>query len=256
MAAKRGRLEAYFTIPAGVTITFDDSAAAAQVVTITPGSYTPTSLTAFLVATVAGGGHWSITLSKGEAGTGKLTIDTSDRPFSVTWVNATIRAFMGFAADISAVSAAQTGTYQHRGMWLPDCEKWTAHGDDDGNGSAFVRIAAISDLVTPQGLVQSVVGTSYYEARGIRWPGVSRARTKKIAETVTGESFETFWADSQLGDHAYFSAPRSRIAIYWDADASTLTAGRLVGMTEFDPGRLAENWVGRYTVILPRFVLG
>src|SRR5678816_2026752 len=108
MAPKNGRLEGTMTF-AGETITFDDNASAAQIITLT-GDYTPTSLIAYLIANVVGGGHWSITFGNGENGTGKITIDTSDRPFSVTWSSSTVRDLMGFAANIAAVSAAQTGT--------------------------------------------------------------------------------------------------------------------------------------------------
>ena len=252
MGAKRGRLEGTFTLSGSDTITFDDSVAAAQVVTPPAGDYTITSLVAYLVATVVGGGHWSITFSGGESGTGKITIDTSDRPFTVTWSSSTMRDLMGFAANISAVSAAQIGTKQCRGVWLPDVEKWTPHGDDDGNGSAFVRNVAGTSMMNGTGAMKTIIDSSWYTYT-VRWQGVSRARAKLIGVSTTYESFERFWGDTQLSDVSLFSAG-SPIRIYWDADAATYTTVKVAAFDRFDPVRMVENWVGRYTIELPQVV--
>lgn len=258
MSAKRGRFEAYFTVPAGETITFDDSVAAAQVLAITTGVYTITTLVAFLVANVVGGGHWTITFSGGESGTGKITIDCSDRPFTVTWSSSTLRDLMGFAANIAAVSAAQTGTKNARGVWLPDVEKWTPHGDDDGNGNAAVKIVAKSATKGPTGLIKTIVGATIKEFRGVRWTGVSRARTKLIGDMTAGvdtyQSFERWWGDTQNTEHAWFQGG-AKFRFYWDADLTVYTDVKMVDSGEFDPARLVENWVGRYVIAIPTLVV-
>lgn len=249
--AKRGRLEAILTLSSS-TITFDDGASLAQVVTVPAGDYTITSLVAFLVANVVGGGNWSITFSSGESGTGRITISTTDTPFSVTWSNTNVRSLMGFSADISAVSSAQTGTHA-RCCWLPDTVKWTPHGDDNGNGNAATRRSSARDQISPTGGVKTLAGSSLYDFRGIRWEGVTRARTKIIGESVTNESFERFWGDAYLGDFALATAG-SKIRFYWDADTATYTDVRMVGMRDFDPDKIQQNWVGRYTIVIPRLV--
>jgi hypothetical protein len=253
MPAKRGRLEAIFSVPSGVTIMFDDAVIAPVIKTITAGDYTITSLVAFLNANKPSA-SWTFSFSGGESGTGKITMTCTDGPISVTWSSSTLRDIMGYAADIVAQASPQTGTKQCRTLWLPDTEKWTPHGDDDGNGNAAVKVAALRQMMSPTGAVKSIASTSYREFRGIRWEGVSRARTKLIGEGVTNESFERFWRDIQLGELAY-CIPGSKIRFYWDADVATYTEVRLVGLREFDPRRMRDNWVGKYIVELPRLVL-
>lgn len=253
--AAGGRLEAVFTLPSS-TITFDDTGTAAQVVTVTAGDYTITSLVAFLTSNVVGGGDWLITFSGGETGTGKITITTTDTPFDVTWSNTAIRTWMGFSANISGASTPQTGAHC-RGVWIPQVVKWTQHGDDDGNGNAAVRNTVHKGTVSPQGDIIGVAGGSFKEFIGVRWQGLTRGRTKLIgesAESLTNGSFERFWGDVVLGDFALASA-FNKVRFYWDAGAATYTDVRFSTLERFDPARLVENWIGRYTVEIPRLIV-
>ena len=44
--------------------------------------------------------------------------------------------------------------------------------------------------------------------------------------------------------------------MYWDADAdSNYTIVKMLGLEQFNPGQISENWVGRYNVDIPRVIL-
>ena len=203
----RGMLEAKITLTANITASFTDSVGA-QTVTIEAGDWYMLDLIAEVNDDLAR--NWTCTISDGESGTGRGTIDTSDEPWSITWTSTDLRDLLGYTGNIAGVTSAQTGTNHVQGMWLPDQVMWSPHGVNTSSLSAFNRITDTRYLVGPQGHVQTLGGNSRKEY-ALRWNGCTRARTKIIGETVTGESFEQFltdchWAVSRTSSAAHRSA--------------------------------------------------
>lgn len=260
--AKRGRVEARVTIPSGgAAVSYTDSAGGPLTATVPAGNYAgPTAVLAELVTQIQGltgavGANFTGSLSAGESGTGLVTIHSTDTPWSLTWTSTTLRDLLGFAGNISSVSAAQTGTKQAKGLWLPDVEKWSPRGDEKSGGSNIgVTVTDTRQISDDQGNVQTLGGTSRKEIRGLRWEGVSQARTLIRYESVSNESFEQFWSDTFCGGFAWFLRG-ARWTIWWDADLSITTVATPVGLEEFDPQTLVANWVGRFVVGVPLLVV-
>lgn len=258
--SKRGRLEAQFTFSSALTGTVTDSNGGPTAWSVAAGSYYFLELVAafqaaLIAATGAVGNNFTVTVSDGESGTGKCTITTTDNPWSIAFTSTSLRDILGFTGNITNVNTAQTGTNHCIGLWLPDVPMIAPHGADDGTEVAGTRVKAVTQTVSPTGAVWSFVGSGFEEYRGIRWEGVSRARTKIIGEDVANESFEYFLEQCIWNGSGYFTAyPKMRL--YWDADTDgTYTICRLVGLPEFEPQRFADTWVGRYIVELPRLVV-
>ena len=86
-----GRLESFFTIPASTTVTATNATGGPTSVSLTAGSYSPTSYCAHLQArliAVRTGGTWTVTLSTGSAGTGLVTINCTDGAWALTFTTA------------------------------------------------------------------------------------------------------------------------------------------------------------------------
>lgn len=272
--SKHGRIEAGIYFSTQQEIEFDDGASSPETVTFPAGTWYWTdvagggnSLLDRIATNLTGGGNWSVTLSKGEGGTGRVTITTTDTPFSVTFGSTLIREVFGFAADLSSVSAAQTGTYHAKGLWLPDCPIWTPHGADlalatTANVRAAATVSDIRQTVGPRGQVHTLASNAFREYRNVRWEGITRRRAKLIGEVIAGESFESFWRSTQLAESGirseWTTTPfrvGSPLQMFWSADATYASKVKLVGLTEFDPSTVIPNYVGRYVITLPRLVI-
>lgn len=259
--ASRGRIEARVTIPTGgAAVSYTDSAGSGTA-TVPAGNYTgPTAVLAALVTAIQGlagaiGANFTASLSAGESGTGLVTMDTPDEPWSITWTSTTLRDLLGFAGNISAVTTAQVGTKQAKGLWLPDQPKWSPRGDEKSGGTNIgVTVTDTRQLISPLGHVQTLGGTSRKEIRGLRWEGISQARALIRYESTSNESFEQFWLDTYAGNFSFFQRG-AQWTIWWDADGSVTTTTVPVGLDECDPKTLAANWVGRFIVELPLLVV-
>ena len=249
--AKRGRLEALIYIASNWQATFTDSVGA-TVVTVAAGNWYILDLIAEINADLPR--NWLVTISDGETGTGRVTITTTDTPWSVTWTSTDMRDLLGFTGNIAGVSVAQTGTNHVQGMWLPDTIKWSPHGDDAGSDNVLTTWTDTRYLVGPQGQVQTLGGNSRKEY-ALRYEGCTRARTKVAGESVSGESFEQFWLTCHCGGESYFKRGAA-VRVYWDADDDTnYTVVKMILPPQFDPGQLSQNWTGRYVIEIPRIIL-
>ena len=254
MSAKGGRLESRITYAAAVTVEANDAAAGTRTVTVAAGNYYPTDLCATFQTQL--GGNWTVTPSNGEGiqteSTGRVVINTSDTPFSITWTSTTLRDALGFTANIAAVTSAQTGPNHMKGMWLPGIKhKWSMHGDGDGG----ILVADTARTFGPTGIVKTLFGNSRREHRGIRWEGVPQQRVKAHVEVIPGESLESFYRDADLGRLSYIPVG-AYVRLIWDADVDgTYAVGRLLWPREFNPSTMISGWVGRYTIEMPTLMV-
>lgn len=248
--AKCGRLEGRITVPVGGwPATFTDSGGSTAV-SITPGNYYPVDLISQIDSQL--GANWTISASDGESSaTGRCTIHSTATPWSLTWGSVNFRAALGFAGDISSVSVAQTGTNHMVGVWLPGCSKFSQYGDS-ANGSLITDFRSTKG---PTGVVRAFIGNTHRQHDQLRWDGVTAARAMSHHESVSGESFESWYLDVCTGRKSYVPVC-TYVRLYWDADVDgTYAVGRLLWSNRFDLKKVVETWTGAYIVELPSLVV-
>lgn len=252
MSAKCGRLEARITVASNLSAEFDDGTPGNLVVVA--GDYYLTDLISEIESQIqAISAGWSISIDYGEgsSATGRITLDCSNDPFSVTWYDTDLRDLLGFTGNISAVSDPQTAAGAAQGLWLPGVVKSTRHGDNDGG----TITSDLRSTVSPTGQVYALAGNSFRVLDGVRWDGVLASRVRTNRESVANESLESFFVTTQLGSTLFPTlAP---VTFYRDADdANTAIEGRFLFPGDFDPNLLVPGWTGRYVIEMPRFVVG
>lgn len=258
MSAKRGKLVATITLSANQTFFWTDNNGGPLQGTVSAGAYTgPEGIASALQTAIRGlagtvGDNATVVVSAGESdATGKTTVTSATGSATLHWDSLTeMRDALGFAGSQTISNPSSTSTNHCKGLWLPDIVKYSKHGDSD-NGR---RVTDLMQTVTPSGSVKSMKGRYFDVHERIRWTGISGKRAKIHLEEVTGESFERFWRDTQLGENSLFSVGTA-VTFYWDADAGTNISGKLVGQATYDPARLVEGWTGRYVIELPTLVV-
>lgn len=210
-----GALWAEITIPEGVTISVTNSGGGPTTVTITAGTYAHMPALVNQIQTDLNTQRtpsgWLLTESIYEAGsTGKLTIEPNSGVFSITWTSTLLRDLLGFASNISSQSTS-TGTKQMGGVWLPDAPLFLA----SGTIRSAPRRTDKRQSKTPTGRTFSHVGNVRYEHHGLRYSHVANNRIWRVLESTTGESLETFWLDTQVGQGSLssFFALDARVTI-------------------------------------------
>ncbi len=253
-----GHLYSEVVVPSGVVISATNGGGGPTNVTWTADTYESpaaalTQLIADLNSTRApSGGDWTGSVSTGASGTGKVTIDCPDDTWSISWTSTAARDFLGFAANISSVTTAQTGTKQVRGLWMPDCPIMM-----DASYLATPRVTDMRQTEAPTGFVISHVGNLRYRHRNVRWQAVRQSRVWLASETVTNESLERFLIDTQWGlGHAWFAPGSKCIVVAHDGNEvgnGGVAGWYLKGIRALDEiaTRQGEAWDGIWTVAIP-----
>lgn len=261
-----GRVEAYFTVPTGLTISVQTSAPATTLpVTVTAGTYAGISafLAALQAALIAGKpltvGTWQVSLSTGASGTGKVTIATTAGTYGITWGagvdQAALRDLLGFAADIGGGTTTTTSPKQARGLWIPDCpvvsdvDAVQAPLDDDA-----------STTVSPTGKAFTRSTTSRYTHSNIKWSFVSKSRMWASEEAITNQSYERFHRDAIRGRGHRWFRPGAKVDI-WDHLARKMGSlgmdGAVSGWVPVgvpkpsELKKVLDEWTGAYRVEWP-----
>lgn len=250
-----GRVEAFLTVPTGVEVSVN-TGGGATAVSLTAGTYTPTSFCAHVQARLIAvmTGSWTVTLS---TTTGFVTI-TYTGTFSVTWTSTDARDALGFTGNLSAASS-YVGTKMHRGLWLPDCTL-----DMEGDPISAPVDSDARATEGPTGAVFTYCGNTRYVHRSLIWSHVPRARYLESVSATKG-SWEQWVKDTQLGlGHAWFT-PGSAFQIY-NHDAICIGgdlnsgAGPTNGWKASPPitktyaTKSAHPWVGCWRIEMPSIV--
>lgn len=256
MSAKHGRVETLWTFTANQTGTVTDSGGGPAAWIVAAGSYRPYEAVAALQAAViaatgAVGNNFTATISDGEGGTGRVTLNNTSTPWSLAFTTTALRDAIGFSANIAAVSSAQTGTCA-RGLWLPGTPKFSMYGDGAG-GSIETDLRT---TVSPNGFVNTLYGSKRRVHRNLLWTGVANNRAMAHHESVANESFESFFLDAATGRVSSYIPVGTYVYLVWDADVdSTYARGRLQWSADFDLETMVAGWTGRYNVRLPPLVV-
>lgn len=253
--ATRGRLEGLVTVPTGGWSGTVGGAAwtlAAGPYFLSSAATTGSSLIAALQAAIDGAtaATVTVTLSAGEAGTGKVTI-TSSSATTIAWTATDLRDLLGFASDLSSATT-WTSTAQARALWLPDCAYWAP------NGVATWRGWRESDFMATEhssGQVAAFMGRSS-TALELAWNAVSKQKSWIAREVTANESWERFALDAIWAAESW-GTPGGPVRFYPDAaSSSTFATYAVPGMREIRPEPLNPDWPGGpWRVAIPRLVL-
>lgn len=261
-----GRLEAFIDVPSGVSIAVTNSSGA-HVVNLTADTYTVSELIAHLLACLTAqaapsAGAWTVTLSTGASGTGRVTINCTGT-WSITWTSTDLRDLLGFTGNIAGVSAAQTGTNGMRGLWLPGCYLVVGNADPyTAPESTDAR-----SLESPGGETTTLVSACRYEHLELTWSHVAHARVFEHAATVPYTTWQTWVRDTQIGrGHSWFR-PGSPFLVYYDDAGAEAALGAEIGangpengwtaapaIRKIDPRRAVENVLAWWEIRISRIV--
>lgn len=263
-----GRIEAQFTVPAGVSIAASNSGGGPTAVSLTAGTYFPSTFVAHVVArlnAVRTPANWTGTLSTGASGTGRVTLNwTGTGTYSITWTSTDARDMLGFTINLAGVTQGvpSVGVAQHRMLWIPDCPLAL----DSDTPRAPIRTDAMM-MVSPRGDATTLVGNRSFCHTGLKWSNVVESKIWEKAALIANASWETFWKDAQLaqGSHAWLvQSPGARLKIIdhagrtlgSDANSGTGVSGWSAsrGPMDINPKKSSGQWAGQWRVELPELV--
>lgn len=215
-----GRLEAFFTVPSGTTMSATTTSGGPTSIPITAGSYTPTSYCALVQAQLNATrtpALWVVTLS---TTTGLVTINNPGTTWALTFTTALSGTVMGFVGNISSGSTARTGTQNARGLFVPDSPPLV-----DGDPDRAPKQTDARSVEGPYGAVTTYKSTRLYAHARLRFTHLSRAKVWE-GETATYASLQQWIDDTQLAEgHGWFSCG-SAFQAYWDNAGTDRIVGR------------------------------
>lgn len=249
-----GRIEAFIQVPGGTNLQV--TTGTTTIVALSSGSYTPTQLAAHIQASLIAQNAvgWLVSISVGASGTGRVRI-TGPGTWSITWqAGNLLRDLLGFTANIVSATGFRDATISVRGLWLPWCPL-AIEGDQE-------RAPTVSDLRTtrsPNGNVFALSGNRFYRHRAVTWSHVPKARMFEAVALHAGNTWETFFKQTQIGGYVPWLGPASAIEVY---DHNDLRVGadiigikwKIVGIDSIEPKRSSGDWNGLWTVTLPELV--
>lgn len=195
---------------------------------------------------------WAVSMS---ASTGLVSIGWTGYTtptWSLSWNSTELRDLLGFTANITSVTTTQTGTQMPSGVWFPgrpinlDSDPLQAPTGDDKTSS-----------ISPTGRVYSLASSTYFRHRNVRFPMVAQNLVWANSATTVGADWETFYLETQVGQHDWFEVG-SRVVVFWD-NAGVLTelgngdveAWRMPQCEKLDDLRLSTGtWTGLVDVEL------
>jgi hypothetical protein len=259
-----GRIEAQMTVPSSVSINATNSGGGPTAVSITAGTYYISDLVTHVqtrLNSVRTPANWTVTLSTGVSGTGRVTINwTGAGTYSIAWTanGTTLRDVLGFTGDLTGVTqgVASVSTKQARGLWIPDCPLNLA---TDTPRSPIATDAM--PVVSPRGDVQVLVGNSMYKHTALRYSNVLEAKVWEAAAAIANASWETFWKDAYLGQGSisWFTAG-SKMKIVDHAGRTLGSDAAISGWKAtrgpFDtlPKKVDRAWAGMWAIEIPELV--
>lgn len=122
-------------------------------------------------------------------------------------------ALTNFAASLGP---QHTGTRSAKGIWYPG-GPLNADSDPKQSPTGDNKSASVS----PLGRVYSMASSEYFRHRNVRFEKVANTRIWENDATTPGQTWESFYLETQLGHHSWFDIG-SRVRVYWN-NAGTAT---------------------------------
>lgn len=173
--------------------------------------------------------------------------------FSAVYVTSGASVATGLSANLATALSSfatymksQTGTAAAKGVYVPNCPiaadsdvKQAPTGDDR------------SSTISPTGRVYSLASSEFYRHRNVRFSHVASQYVWANNATYANQDWETFYLDTQLAHHSWFSVG-SRVKVYWNnagtamlVGSGTVDAWSMPKCVTLDELRLAVgNWTG------------
>ncbi len=256
-----GQIEAAIVVPTSTTISVTSNSGGPTTVTIAAATYV--GITAFCTylqsALIAqrsvSGGTWTVAVSTGASGTGKVTIAVTNGTYSITWSSTNLRDYLGFTAGNIAAQTTVTGASAARGLWIPDNP--LAADSDIKQAPTETDTRACEG---PTGLVTTLAGCDKYVLTGLIWDNVAINRIWIGEETTPNQSYERFYRDCIRGNgHAWFT-PGSAVKIYdhrgyYAGQGSSIVSWTPVNVPALSALKMSQGrWTGYWRVEWPRLV--
>lgn len=180
---------------------------------------------------------------------GIYTISATGALVGVIWTNTILRDLMGYTTDL-VDALSYTAPNQAQGIWYSSSLYQTLNGGGSWRG---VIESDLQSVESASGHVYAVQGRRK-RVNAVTFGSETRARTWQTSETVTNESFETFYTNCILGelDWSQVCGP-----IRWYPDASddaVYGTYSVLGLQNWSPQQLVQDWTGRWIIQLPRLV--
>ena len=253
MTSYGGRIEAQIYLSANLVQDFTD-ASGTTTVTVAAGTKTISEIITEIDGQLDA--DWTISISTTDlTGTGRVTINSAQVTWTITWTggSTTLRDILGFTANISAVSAAQTGANSAKGIWIADQPMFYKVG---GANSAGTPVTNARATVSALGHVKGLSGSVANVFDGIAWTGLHRDKVHATiggtASSYVSGNLETFFRETQYGGVVSYFRPYSPIRLYWNSGGSDYTAGTLQLPASWEAMQMTEGWIGRWNFALPR----
>lgn len=177
----------------------------------------------------------------GAGGTGQLSI-AGPGTFSITWTSTDLRDCLGFTGNVSGADV-YTSPNHVEGLWLPACPVDTPFG----LSSSGLVVSAVAETLSEDGTFYSSHG-SKHTRNEYTYRAVTIARTVAASESVTNESYESFWLDAIRGEEPWATAGR-QLRYYKDCtDDATYKTYNVINATSPDISRHTEDYDGFWTV--------
>ncbi|HMG21790.1 MAG TPA: hypothetical protein VK607_10750 [Kofleriaceae bacterium] len=236
----RGRLEARITVPEGGYAFSVGGGSNA----VPAGNY----YIGELLDAVADDGGITAVVSRGESGTGRVTLSDSGT-FSITWIDLELRDLLGFTANLSG-AASYLAPGAARALWIATCPYNAPNEVGLWGGWPEADFRSVESAA---GVVTALAGHKK-EISSLTWEAITRSRASRAHEVFVGESFQRFIEDGVWG-FAAWGTPGGPIRFYPSAEGVDWVSYYVTDLKSFKPDEFASGWAGGpWTVKLPRLV--
>lgn len=248
-----GYVEARCTVPSSVTLSASNGGGGPTSVTVTAGNYYMIDLASHLQTVLnaqrpgSGGATWTVSISTGDGGTGRVTISMSSGTFSITWTTTELGTILGHTTITGETSI--TGTNAAHGIFIPNCPLSV-----DTDPRIAPVLTDLRETRSPTGVIFSVVGNKEYRHQRLRWSHVIRERTWDVS--AVNPSWKRFLMNCQLGQGHDWFTPSSYVRIVdqtgdYIGNTDSVTTWQMMGVTATEPRKVSEQWTGLWSIEIP-----
>lgn len=191
---------------------------------------------------------FTVSISAGVGGTGKVTIAVGSGTFDITWDSGdalTLRNLCGFDANLSGETSV-AGNNHAQALWLPAGPVSTLYGLTSDGLLVYDAVATHA----PDGTYKATAYSSFTRNEYI-YQAIAKRKVIAAGEVVSGESYESFWDDCVAGQATWAEVGK---ALRWYADADTDGTYKTVCITDVRSPiieRTTPEWDGWWRVSVP-----
>lgn len=193
----------------------------------------------------SGGRTYTVSVSDGEGGTGKLSMSVDNGTFTLGFADAEGSMFSDLIgiSTIDSVSSITGGSHV-RALWLPDCVPDTPyHLQSNGEQRVNNNVS-----IAENGAYYAYTGATSTHNE-YTYQAVEQNKAIDAAETVFNQSWETFWEDCIAGGQTWCAKPAQDIR--WHEDAAvdgTYKQYNITNVRTAEMTRTTPQWDGLWRI--------